>query len=315
MPFVLGAVLALRALPAARAARRAASPSFALFMGVSMSVTAFPVLARILTDRRLRKTPLGVIALACAAVDDVTAWCLLAFVVGVVERTAPSVVLTLGADGVGYIAAMLLRRAPARATRLGRACERARAELPQDVLRRRASWRCSLSALRTEAIGIHALFGAFLLGAIVPHDSGARAASSPTGSKTSWSCCCCRPSSRSPACAPQIGLLERRRATGSMLRRSSSSSPRSASSAAALVAARLTGLGWRDAARARRADEHARPDGADRAQHRPRPRRHLVERERQVVDVKGLDIDAARRRQLGSVDGKNRDLHSPSGCR
>ena len=53
---------------------------FSLFMGVSMSVTAFPVLARILTDRRMHKTRMGVIALTCAAVDDVTAWCLLAFV-------------------------------------------------------------------------------------------------------------------------------------------------------------------------------------------------------------------------------------------
>lgn len=54
---------------------------FALFMGVSMSVTAFPVLSRILTDRRLQRTEMGVTALTCAAVDDVTAWCLLALVV------------------------------------------------------------------------------------------------------------------------------------------------------------------------------------------------------------------------------------------
>jgi Kef-type K+ transport system membrane component KefB len=53
---------------------------FSLFLGVSLSVTAFPVLARILTDRRVQSTPLGVIALTCAAVDDVSAWTLLAFV-------------------------------------------------------------------------------------------------------------------------------------------------------------------------------------------------------------------------------------------
>ncbi len=57
--------------------------SFALFMGVALSVTAFPVLARILTDRGMEKTELGVLALGCAAAGDVTAWCLLAFVVGV----------------------------------------------------------------------------------------------------------------------------------------------------------------------------------------------------------------------------------------
>jgi Kef-type K+ transport system membrane component KefB len=54
-------------------------------MGVAMSITAFPVLARILADRRITETELGVVALTCAAVDDVTAWCLLAFVVGVAE--------------------------------------------------------------------------------------------------------------------------------------------------------------------------------------------------------------------------------------
>src|SRR6202167_3286443 len=53
------------------------------FLGVSMSVTAFPVLARILTDRGIHKTHMGAIALTCAAVDDVTAWCMLAFVVSV----------------------------------------------------------------------------------------------------------------------------------------------------------------------------------------------------------------------------------------
>ena len=54
-------------------------------MGVAMSITAFPVLARILTDRQMEETELGVVALGCAAVDDVTAWCLLAFVVGIVQ--------------------------------------------------------------------------------------------------------------------------------------------------------------------------------------------------------------------------------------
>lgn len=64
--------------------------SFALFMGVAMSITAFPVLARILTDRRMIQTELGVVALSCAATDDVTAWCLLAFVVSVARpRSAP----------------------------------------------------------------------------------------------------------------------------------------------------------------------------------------------------------------------------------
>ena len=58
-------------------------PAFALFLGVAMSITAFPVLARILTDQRMTKTRIGTLALTCAAIDDVTAWCLLVVVIGV----------------------------------------------------------------------------------------------------------------------------------------------------------------------------------------------------------------------------------------
>ena len=84
LPFVLGYGLAHPLYP------RLAPPSvqftpFALFIGVSMSITAFPVLARILRDRGLNRTPMGNVAMACAAVDDVTAWCLLALVISISE--------------------------------------------------------------------------------------------------------------------------------------------------------------------------------------------------------------------------------------
>ena len=62
--------------------------AFGLFMGIAMSITAFPVLARILEDRGLTKTPLGATAITCAAVDDVTAWCLLALVVAIAQAGA-----------------------------------------------------------------------------------------------------------------------------------------------------------------------------------------------------------------------------------
>ena len=85
--------------------------AFALFMGAAMSITAFPVLARILTERKLLRTRVGAIAIACAAVDDVTAWCMLAFVVGVARasglaqrRLAPR------CCAVAYIVVMVLRR-------------------------------------------------------------------------------------------------------------------------------------------------------------------------------------------------------------
>src|SRR5207244_3725239 len=82
VPFALGAVLALYLYP------RLSAPtvpfaSFTLFMGAAMSITAFPVLARILVERRLLHSKLGAVAITCAAVDDVTAWCILAFVVSI----------------------------------------------------------------------------------------------------------------------------------------------------------------------------------------------------------------------------------------
>jgi Kef-type K+ transport system membrane component KefB len=136
-------------------------------MAVSMSVTAFPVLARILGDCGLQKTPLGVIALTCAAVGDVTAWCLLAIVVGVAKAT-PGEAFATTALAVAFTAAMLvvvrpfvgrwiLRRGPDFA-----GSPQALAVVCTGLL---------LSALATEAIGIHALFGAFLFGAVIPHDS------------------------------------------------------------------------------------------------------------------------------------------------
>jgi Kef-type K+ transport system membrane component KefB len=163
-PFLFGAILALWLYP-----RFATSDvpftSFALFMGVAMSITAFPVLARILTDRRMENTELGVIALSCAAIDDVTAWCLLAFVVGVANSAVGGAVQT-AVMAVGYIAIMLLVVRPLAVRFLGHDSDH-----PQ---RRMAVWvlvALLFSALTAEWIGIHAIFGAFLLGAIIPHDS------------------------------------------------------------------------------------------------------------------------------------------------
>src|SRR5262245_26268324 len=95
IPFLLGAALALLLYPRV-SSREVSFTSFALFVGVSMAITAFPVLARILTDRRMQKTQLGIIALACAATDDVTAWCLLALVVGVAQADLAGAILVTG---------------------------------------------------------------------------------------------------------------------------------------------------------------------------------------------------------------------------
>src|SRR5262249_32112257 len=95
LPFILGAALSLILFPRLRT-NRVRFTSFALFLGVSMSVTAFPVLARILTDRGIHKTRMGAIALTCAAVDDVTAWCMLAFVVAVIQSRTAGFISTFG---------------------------------------------------------------------------------------------------------------------------------------------------------------------------------------------------------------------------
>src|SRR5205823_4063965 len=93
-PFILGAALALVLYPRLASAD-VPFTSFALFLGVAMSISAFPVLARILTDRGISRTSLGVISLSCAASDDVTAWCLLAFVVGVAKAQVGGALLVL----------------------------------------------------------------------------------------------------------------------------------------------------------------------------------------------------------------------------
>src|SRR5688572_30024490 len=86
VPFTLGVVLASAIHPNYAPPGVPFTP-FALFMGVSMSITAFPVLARILGDHGLQRTTMGTIALTCAAIGDATAWCLLALVVGVTQAT------------------------------------------------------------------------------------------------------------------------------------------------------------------------------------------------------------------------------------
>jgi Kef-type K+ transport system membrane component KefB len=165
-PFVLGSALAL-ALYGPLAPAGTPFASFALFMGVAMSVTAFPVLARVLTDRRMERTELGIVALGCAAADDVTAWCLLALVVGVAQSQVSGVV-AVAAQAAAFVAVMLLAVRPL-AARLSARLDAAAGPLPPLVISG-TFLAVPASAMTTEAIGVHALFGAFLLGAVVPHD-------------------------------------------------------------------------------------------------------------------------------------------------
>jgi Kef-type K+ transport system membrane component KefB/nucleotide-binding universal stress UspA family protein len=141
---------------------------FALFLGAAMSITAFPVLARIITENNLQGTRLGTLALTCAAVDDVTAWCILAIAIAVARhgRIDSQAMITIIASAV-YIGFMFtvgrwfLKRLSRHHRRAGRLSQFLLAVIYMGVVS---------SALITEFIGIHLIFGAFLLGAVMPKD-------------------------------------------------------------------------------------------------------------------------------------------------
>ena len=168
-PFLLGAALTLYLYP--RLFNDAPAMKFssvALFMGAAMSITAFPVLARILTERNLHKTNIGAVAITCAAVDDVTAWCMLAFVVGFAraEGLRPAV-LTASLSACYVLAMFFLVRPFLRRLLSAHGREEG---LGQGVFALVLGLTLT-SAWVTEAIGIHALFGAFLMGAMMPKDA------------------------------------------------------------------------------------------------------------------------------------------------
>ena len=166
VPFALGVALAA-AIHQGHAPAGVPLTPFALFMGVSMSITAFPVLARILGDHGLQRTAMGVIALTSAAIGDATAWCLLALVVGVTQASTGAAIVTVVMT-VAYVALMLtagralMTRAVPRLDASISVGEQSLTLVLVAVL---------LSALATEFIGVHAIFGAFLFGAIIPHRS------------------------------------------------------------------------------------------------------------------------------------------------
>src|SRR5205823_944888 len=134
--------------------------------------TAFPVLARILQERGMAKSPLGTTALACAAINDVTAWSILAFVVAIAQATNPASTAVWLSLVVLFAAAMLWVARPQLARWLGRyyieRSEPGRAVLAGALIFMTAS------ALATEVIGIHAIFGAFLAGVVMPTEKGFR---------------------------------------------------------------------------------------------------------------------------------------------
>lgn len=139
--------------------------SFGLFIGIAMSITAFPVLARIVHERGIHKTRLGAIVITCAATDDITAWCILAAVIAIVKAGSFVSSLYTIAIAVGYVFMMIKVIRPFL-KRVGDLYP-SRETMSKQVV---ALFFLTLilSAYATEVIGIHALFGAFMAGTIMP---------------------------------------------------------------------------------------------------------------------------------------------------
>lgn len=167
VPFSLGTLIAVLLYPQVSNAS-VSFTAFALFLGAAMSITAFPVLARIITENNLQGTRLGTLALTCAAVDDVTAWCVLALAIAVartgsINGAFPTIIAALVYIGFMVTAGRwFLKRVATYYERTGRLNQLLLAGIYMGVV---------ASALITELIGIHLIFGAFLLGAVMPKNA------------------------------------------------------------------------------------------------------------------------------------------------
>lgn len=179
IPFLLGGSLAIALFHTQHEVTGdVASPLvLCLFMGAAMSITAFPVLARILTERNLHKTRTGVLALTCAAMDDIMGWCILAFVLAIAQfkgfgnethhgSAFRSAMMTVGLSAA-YLAVMVLvvrkflGRLQAIFDTLGYLTQGVMAIIFLILIG---------SSLATDAIGIHQIFGAFMFGAVMPKE-------------------------------------------------------------------------------------------------------------------------------------------------
>jgi Kef-type K+ transport system membrane component KefB len=167
VPLMLGLLAALPLYPLLAPNTRFLA--FALFVGVSMSITAFPVLARIISERRMLKRPLGALALSAAALDDVSAWFLIALATAVAGAGSGVVVLETIGWAILFCLAMafLVRPVLARA-----------AVAHDEAGRTPGTWITAifagvlLSAIATEKIGIAVIFGAFVMGVVMPRHAG-----------------------------------------------------------------------------------------------------------------------------------------------
>jgi Kef-type K+ transport system membrane component KefB len=170
LPLLLGVLVALPLYPAL--APDKPFLAFALFMGVAMSITAFPVLARILEERGMLDRPLGALVMACAAFDDVTAWCLIALATAAATAGSATEAIRIAALAGACCVALALVVRPV----LARACDAYERDgkLPD-------AWLVAIfaglltTAYATEEIGIAVIFGAFAFGLAMPRHPALRA--------------------------------------------------------------------------------------------------------------------------------------------
>ncbi|KXH81543.1 cation:proton antiporter [Chryseobacterium kwangjuense] len=141
--------------------------SFALFIAIAMSITAFPVLARIVQERNLHKTKIGTVVITCAAADDITAWCILAAVIAIVKAGSFSGSVFVILMAILYVFIMIKAVRPFL-IRIAES-QKGKGFISKSLV---AVFFLILiiSSYATEVIGIHALFGAFMAGAIMPEN-------------------------------------------------------------------------------------------------------------------------------------------------
>jgi Kef-type K+ transport system membrane component KefB len=170
LPFALGCLLAVVLHPSHDTVDGSAVPfaPFALFMGVALSITAFPVLARILLERGMHETPVGALVLACAAAEDVIGWAILALALAVLAGDGAGDTVVTVIETAAFAVVLLAVVRPILLRRVGLRVERAGGLTP-DLLALVVA-AIGVSAWITYEIGVNFVFGAFLLGIAFPRE-------------------------------------------------------------------------------------------------------------------------------------------------
>ncbi|XVE61854.1 hypothetical protein DITRI_Ditri06bG0072300 [Diplodiscus trichospermus] len=177
LPFILGATLSLLLRKAVNGQERVGFGQYVMFIGVALSITAFPVLARILAELKLLTTQVGQTAMAAAAFNDLAAWILLALAVALAgngsdgAHKSPLISIWILISGVAFVAFMLVLVRPLM-NWVARQCSSEHDFVLDEVYICLTLSGVMLSGFMTDLIGIHAIFGAFVFGLMIPKGDG-----------------------------------------------------------------------------------------------------------------------------------------------